>query len=78
MDNQIDKHCPSIKIELPLVTYIPEGDCLEIVLAEDNYYAERINGLVTIYYSEHTDKIVGLLIKGIQAKVKGEGAVSDV
>ncbi|MBS3821586.1 MAG: hypothetical protein GVY16_03650 [Planctomycetes bacterium] len=53
--------------EIPLVTYIPEGDCIEFVFSGDNYYAERIDGLVTVYYSEANGEIVGSLIKGVRS-----------
>jgi hypothetical protein len=49
------------------VTYIPEGDCLECVFAPDDYYGERIDGLVTVYYSRETGQIVGSLVKGFDA-----------
>ncbi len=51
----------------PSATYIPEGDCLECIFAPDDYYAERIDGLVTAYYSRETGRIVGSLIKGFDA-----------
>jgi len=50
----------------PRVTYIPEGDCLEFVAAPDDYYAERIDGLVTVFYSRQSGEIIGSLIKGIK------------
>jgi len=50
----------------PQVTYIPEGDCLEFVTAPDDYRAERIDGLVTVFYSRETGEIVGSLIKGVK------------
>lgn len=64
------KGCGEKIPEIPLVTYIPEGDCIEFVFAEDNYYAERIDGLVTVYYSEKTGEIVGSLIKGVTPFIK--------
>ena len=48
-------------------TYIPEGDCIEFVASNDDYYAERIDGLVTVYYSRETGEIIGSLIKGVHA-----------
>lgn len=50
----------------PTATYIPEDDCLECVFLPDDYYAERIDGLVTVYYSHETGAIVGSLIKGFK------------
>jgi len=51
----------------PQATYIPEGDCIEFLAANDDYYAERIDGLVTVYYSRETGQIIGSLIKGVRA-----------
>lgn len=54
----------------PGVIYIPEGDCLECIFSNDDYYAERIDGLVTVYYSRESGQIVGSLIKGIRSFCK--------
>ena len=50
----------------PQVIYIPDGDCLEFVATPDDYYAERIDGLVTVFYSRQSGEIMGSLIKGIK------------
>jgi hypothetical protein len=31
----------------------------------DAFYAERIDDLVTVYYSQETDEVIGSLIKGV-------------
>jgi len=49
----------------PHATYIREGDCIEFVIAPDDYVAHRIDGLVTVYYSRETGNVVGSLIKGV-------------
>lgn len=54
----------------PHVTYIREGDCIEFVIAPDDYYAHRIDGLVTVYYSRKTNNVVGSLIKGVNGFCK--------
>ena len=54
----------------PSATYIPEGDCIEFMFAPDNYRAHRIDGLVTVYYSRKTDRVIGGLIKGVRAFCK--------
>jgi hypothetical protein len=51
----------------PGATYIPAGDCIEFAWAPDNYRAHRIDGLVTVYYSRNTNRVVGGLIKGVHA-----------
>ena len=49
----------------PTVTYDLDGDCIEFIARPDSFYAERIDDLVTVYYSHETNEIVGSLIKGI-------------
>ena len=49
----------------PMATYDADGDCIEFIASPDSFYAERIDGLVTVYYSQETKEIVGSLIKGV-------------
>jgi hypothetical protein len=49
----------------PAATYDPDGDCIEFLSRPDPFYAERIDDLVTVYYSQETDEIIGSLIKGV-------------
>jgi len=49
----------------PVARYDPDGDCIEFIARPDPFYAERIDKLVTVYYSEKTNEIVGSLIKGV-------------
>jgi len=49
----------------PMATYNPDGDCIEFLVAPDSFYAERVDDLVTVYYSQDTDEIIGSLIKGV-------------
>ena len=49
----------------PAVTYDPDGDCIEFIVAPDAFYAERVDDLVTVYYSQENRKIIGSLIKGV-------------
>jgi hypothetical protein len=48
----------------PLATYDPDGDCIEFLAKPDPFYAERVDDLVTVYYSQLTGEVVGSLIKG--------------
>src|SRR5947209_1689017 len=50
---------------VPVVTYDPDGDCIEFLAKPDNFYAERIDDLVTVYYSQETREVIGSLIKGV-------------
>jgi hypothetical protein len=49
----------------PTATYDPDGDCVEFLARPDPFYAERIDDLVTVYYSQIDNEIVGSLIKGV-------------
>jgi hypothetical protein len=49
----------------PTATYDPDGDCIEFLAKPDPFYAERIDDLVTVYYSQETDEVIGSLIKGV-------------
>jgi hypothetical protein len=49
----------------PTATYDPDGDCIEFLAKPDPFYAERIDDLVTVYYSQATDEVIGSLIKGV-------------
>jgi hypothetical protein len=50
---------------IPTATYDPDGDCIEFVARPDSFYAERIDDLVTVYYSHETNEIIGSLIKNV-------------
>ncbi len=49
----------------PTATYDADGDCIEFLAKPDPFYAERIDDLVTVYYSQDTGEIIGALIKGV-------------
>lgn len=49
----------------PTATYDPDGDCIEFLSKPDPFYAERIDDLVTVYYSQETGETIGSLIKGV-------------
>ncbi|MCH9021731.1 MAG: hypothetical protein IID32_03100 [Planctomycetes bacterium] len=46
----------------PTAVYDPDGDCIEFVFKPDNFYARRIDDLLTVYYSQENEEIVGSLI----------------
>ena len=50
----------------PTATYDPDGDCLEFLAKPDSFFAERVDDLVTVYYSQETGEIVGSLVKGVE------------
>ena len=54
----------------PVVQYESAGDCLEFFLRPDAFRAERLDDLVTVYYSQEKGDIVGSLLKGISRHCK--------
>src|SRR6266568_3739612 len=51
----------------PTATYDPDGDCIEFLARPDPFYAERVDDLVTVYYSQETGEVIGSLLKGASA-----------
>src|SRR5947209_19236904 len=49
----------------PTATYDPDGDCIEFLAKPDAFYAERVDDLLTVYYSQETGEVVGSLLKGV-------------
>ena len=48
-----------------MAEYNEDGDCLEFLVSNEPYYAERLDGWVTVYRSEKTHHIVGGMIKSV-------------
>ncbi|MBM4072467.1 MAG: hypothetical protein FJ271_26595 [Planctomycetes bacterium] len=53
-------------MQVPQATavYDPDGDCIEFLAKPEPFFAERIDDLVTVYYSQETREVIGSLIKG--------------
>jgi hypothetical protein len=49
----------------PTATYDPDGDCIEFLASPEPFFAERIDDLVTVYYSQETHEVIGSLIKSV-------------
>lgn len=49
----------------PRATYDPDGDCIEFLAKPDPFYGERVDDLVTVYYSQDTNEVIGSMIKGV-------------
>lgn len=49
----------------PTATYDPDGDCIEFLAKPDPFYAERVDDLVTVYYSQDSHEVIGSLLKGV-------------
>jgi hypothetical protein len=49
----------------PTAYYDADGDCIEFLARPDNFHAERVDELVTVYISEKTGEVIGSLLKGV-------------
>jgi hypothetical protein len=49
----------------PTAYYDSDGDCIEFLAKPDPFREERIDDLVTVYYSQRTGEVIGSLIKGV-------------
>jgi len=47
-----------------------DGDCIELLLSNDNYRAERLDSLVTVYVNRENGELVGALVKGVRSFVR--------
>lgn len=54
----------------PKVFHNHDGDCIEVLLSNDNYYAERLDSLVTVYVNRENGELVGALVKGVRSFIK--------
>src|SRR5438876_9335053 len=54
----------------PTAYYDPDGDCIEFLAKPDPFYEERVDDLVTVYYSQKTGEVIGSLIKGVSSLTK--------
>jgi hypothetical protein len=54
----------------PAATYDPDGDCIEFLIKPEPFYAERVDDLVTVYYGQESQEVIGSLVKGIHAFLK--------
>ncbi len=54
----------------PEATYDADGDCIEFLAKPDPFYEERIDDLVTVYYSQKTNEVIGSMVKGVSKLAK--------
>ena len=60
----------------PYARYCRESDCLEIYVGDDDAYAERVDAVLTVYWSEADhDALMGCEIKGVRTLVREADAV---
>ncbi len=60
------------------VTYIPEGDCIEVILSQDDYWAEWIDEHITYLYSRKTSKIIGVIIENVTVFTDRENPQKEI
>ena len=51
----------------PFAEYDADGDCIEFFVKPDPYFAERVDGLLTVYRSQESKEITGAQIKRVTA-----------
>ena len=54
----------------PLAYYDQDGDCIEFLSEPHNFYSKRVDDLITVYYNQKTDEIIGSLIKGVSQFIR--------
>lgn len=62
---------PDVPAPFPQVSYDPDGDCIEVLLSGESYYARWLGGPLTVYLSQETGEIVGILVEGMGLPVAG-------
>ena len=67
--NEILERVPFAK-KAPTVHYSPRGDCVKIVLVDEDYFGRRFDDFLTVYYSHKTQKPIGFLFKGIKELIQ--------
>lgn len=59
------KMAKSDEMFTPSAYYDADGDCIEFIFQPDPFYAKRMDNLVTVYYSQDTNSIIGSQIKSV-------------
>lgn len=60
---------PGMKVR-PQAVYDRDGDCIEFLVSNESFYAERIDTLVTVYRSQRTDEVIGSLSMGVSKMLR--------
>ena len=50
----------------PFAYHNQDGDCVEFFVKPDSYYAERVDGFLTVYRSRKNKEVIGSLLKNIK------------
>ena len=54
----------------PTAYYDSDGDCIEFLAKPDPFFEERVDELLTVYYSQKTGEVIGSLIKSVSKLTK--------
>lgn len=63
------------KFDKEAVVFSETGDFLTVYFSDDDAYTRRIDDLVTVYYSEATNELVGCKVKGVRRLVDEMGSL---
>lgn len=53
----------------PSVFHNKAGDCLEFYASPESFFAERLDGFITLYIGRETGDIVGCVLKGVSTQL---------
>lgn len=56
--------------KFPQVVYDSDGDCIEFLASGEDFYAKRVDELVTAYVGRDSGKVIGSLIKGVNTTIR--------
>jgi hypothetical protein len=68
-DLVLSKFDPNRTFEVQ-VYYDRDGDCIEFITSNEDFFAERIDSLVTVYYGRESKQVIGSLIKGVHSIIQ--------
>lgn len=54
----------------PRAFHNKQGDSVEFLFSDEDFVAERIDSLVTVYYGQHSGELVGCVIKGCTTRLQ--------
>ena len=72
----LDEYADRVPTFQPHRRYCRESDCLEVFVGGDDAHAERVDSVLTVYWSENdADALMGCEIKGVRKLVAEAGTV---
>lgn len=71
LEDAVKNHSPGAFEPHPF--YVAEGDCVIFYFKEEESYADRVDGLLTLYRAESTGEVTGFQLKGVRRIVEQLG-----